>query len=71
MTRQVANRQPAEYRHAAEYRQRARELVDQAWGVPGEGDRKHFLELAAIYERTADKAWRQSRLQLPPRLFRN
>jgi hypothetical protein len=42
------------HRHAAEYRQRARELIDQAWHIPGEGDRKHFLELAAIYERTAE-----------------
>ena len=41
-------------RHAAEYRQRARELIDQAWHVPGEGDRRHMLDLAAIYERTAD-----------------
>ena len=42
------------HRHAAEYRQRARELIEQAGHIPGEDDRRHFLELAAIYERAAD-----------------
>ena len=42
------------HRHAAEYRQRARELIDRAWNIPGEGDRRHMLDLAATYERTAD-----------------
>ena len=53
MRQRVAATQAAS-RHAAEYRQRARELIDQAWDIPGEGDRRHFLELAAAYERTAD-----------------
>jgi hypothetical protein len=36
------------------YRQRARELADQAEDIPGAADRRHMLELAATYERTAD-----------------
>ena len=41
-------------RRAALYRQRARDLVEHAKDIPGEDDRRHMLELAAIYERTAD-----------------
>jgi hypothetical protein len=53
MRQRVATTQTAS-RHAAEYRQRARELADQAEDVAAEWDRKHFLELAATYERAAD-----------------
>jgi hypothetical protein len=53
MRQRVATTQAAS-RHAGEYRQRARELIDQAWDIPGADDRRHMLELAAIYERTAD-----------------
>ena len=53
MRQRVATTQAAT-RHAAEYRQRARELIDQAWDISGEDDRRHMRELAAIYERTAD-----------------
>ena len=53
MRQRVATTQAAS-RHAAEYRQRARELINQAWHIPAEGDRRHFLELAASYERAAD-----------------
>ena len=41
-------------RHAALYRQRARELIDQAWDIPSAEDSRHMLELAAIYQRAAD-----------------
>ena len=40
-------------RHAALYRQRARDLIERAKGVPAEHSR-HMLELATTYERTAD-----------------
>ena len=36
------------------YRHRAHELAERAKAIPGEDDRRHMLELAAIYERAAD-----------------
>lgn len=39
-------------RHAAEYRQRARELIEQAQDIPEHS--RHMLELAGAYERAAD-----------------
>ncbi|MGA7083257.1 MAG: hypothetical protein WB005_08800 [Pseudolabrys sp.] len=41
-------------RRAALYRYRARDLVQRAKDLPAECDRRHMLELAATYERTAD-----------------
>ena len=41
-------------RRAGMYRHRARDLVERAKDIPAECDRRHMLELAAIYERTAD-----------------
>ena len=41
-------------RRAALCRHRARELIERAKDIPGEDDRRHMLELAATYERTAD-----------------
>ena len=49
-------------RRAALYRYRARDLVQRAKDLPAECDRRHMLELAATYERTAD-AWRRCRRQ--------
>ena len=49
------------HRQAALYRQRARDLVQRAKDIPAECDRRHMLELAATYERTAD-----SLVPLPP-----
>ena len=46
--------QSANRRRAGMYRHRARELVERAKDIPGQDDRRHMLELAAIYERTAD-----------------
>ena len=48
MANRVANRRAGLYRH------RARELAERAKEIPGEDDRRHMIELAAIYERTAD-----------------
>jgi hypothetical protein len=47
MANRIANR------HAALYRQRARDLIERARNIPAEHSR-HMLELAATYERTAD-----------------
>jgi hypothetical protein len=41
-------------RAANRYRHRARDLVQRAKDLPAECDRRHMLELAATYERTAD-----------------
>jgi hypothetical protein len=41
-------------RRAGMYRHRARDLVQRAKDIPDESDRRHMLELAATYERTAD-----------------
>jgi hypothetical protein len=41
-------------RRAGMYRHRAHELAERAKEIPGEDDRRHMLELAATYERTAD-----------------
>ena len=49
MADQAANR-----RRAGMYRHRARVLREQAHEPHDECDRRHMLELAAIYERTAD-----------------
>jgi hypothetical protein len=48
MAGRAANRRAALYRH------RARDLVQRAKDIRGECDRRHMLELAATYERTAD-----------------
>ena len=42
-------------RRAGAYRHRARVLTEQAKEPRDESDRRHMLELAATYERTADK----------------
>ena len=53
LTRGMARNRTA-HRRAALYRHRARDLVQRAKDIPAECDRRHMLELAAIYERTAD-----------------
>ena len=44
----------AAHRQAALYRQRGRDLTQCADDAASDCDRRHMLELAAIYERTAD-----------------
>ena len=48
MSDRAANRRAALYRH------RARDLVQRAKDLPAECDRRHMLELAATYKRTAE-----------------
>ena len=50
----MENRTAHRRRRAGMYRHRARELAERAKEIPGEDDRRHMLELAATYERTAD-----------------
>ena len=50
----MENRTAHRRRRAGLYRHRARELTERAKDIPYEADRRHMLELAATYERTAN-----------------